>query len=143
MGHDSIRLLHECHYGASMAVSAIDAVLDSVHDSQLRLRLEESRSLHEALGQEAASILRRQGLEGRTPGPVTRGMAQMKTNLRMALRPLDSTAAALMSDGCHMGTKTLARQLNRLGEADVQARDITRRLIGIEDKLSGSLRPYL
>ena len=61
------------------------------------------------------------------------------------LRPfsLDSTAAALMSDGCHMGTKTLARQLNRLGEADVQARDITRRLIGIEDKLSGSLRPYL
>ena len=143
MGHDSICLLHECHYGASMAVSAIDAVMDSVHDSQLRLRLEESRSLHEALGQEAAGILRRAGLDGREPGPMTRSMAQMKTNLRMALHPADSTAAALISDGCHMGTKTLARQLNRLGEADVQSRDITRRLIGIEDKLSGSLRPYL
>ena len=143
MRQDSIRLLNECHYGASMAVSAINAVLDNVQDSQLRLKLEESRTLHEALGQEAAGILRRAGLEGREPGPVTRGMAQMKTNLRMALRPADSTAATLVSDGCHVGTKTLARQLNRLSGADVQARDITRRLIGIEDQLTGGLRPYL
>ena len=42
-----------------------------------------------------------------------------------------------------MGTQLLAKRLNRLPCADVQSRDAARRLIGIEDALTGSMRPYL
>ncbi len=143
MKNDSIRLLNECHFGIQMAVTSIDSVLDNVKDTDLRERLENSRRLHEALGREADGILSRFGTEGRNPGAMTKGMALLKTNLCMAVKPSDSTAASLMSDGCHMGVKLLARQLNRLGSADVQSRDVTRRLIGIEDQLANGLRAYL
>ena len=72
-----------------------------------------------------------------------RKMAQARTSVRMRLHPTDSTAAVLLSNGCHMGTQLLAKRLNRLPCADVQSRDAARRLIGIEDALTGSMRPYL
>lgn len=143
MKNDSISLLNECHYGIQMAVTSIDAVLDNVKDEVLRERLEKSRQQHEALGQETSGILSRFGAEGRNPSAMTKGMALLKTNFCMAVKPADSTAASLMSDGCHMGIKLLARQLNRLDRADIQSRDVTRRLIGIEDQLAGGLRAYL
>ena len=143
MQDDTVRLLNECHFGAKMAVTAIDTVLQSVQDPELRGRLQCSRSDHEVLVQETGRILEKSGRDARDPSPMLRKMARARTSVRMRLHPTDSTAAVLLSNGCHMGTQLLAKRLNRLPCADVQSRDAARRLIGIEDALTGSMRPYL
>ena len=143
MKKDSIKLLNECHYGIAMAISSIDTLADTVQDSRLREQLDDSRKLHEVLGRETAGLLQRMGQEPPVPGFMAKSMAKLQTNARMTFRPSDSTAAALLSDGCHVGIKTIAKQLNRRTEADVQAREMARRVIGLEDKLSVEMRPYL
>lgn len=143
MQNDTVRLLNECHMGAEIAVSSIDAVMDDIHSNSMREHLELSRQLHAAVGQEAADLLRRFEQQVKGPGPMTKRMVKVKSDLHMTVRPGDSTAATLMCNGCHMGTKLLARKLNRLHDADIQSRELTRRLIGIEDKMACGLRAYL
>ena len=143
MNRDSIRLLQECHYGAQMAVSGIDAIMEDVQSNAMREHLETCLRLHETVRKDAAEILNRAGQKAKTPSPMTRKMAQMRSDMRMSVHPTDSKAAVLMTDGCHTGTKMLAKQLNRRSAADVQARELTRRLIGIEDRTVVGLRPYL
>jgi len=143
MNNDSIRLLNECHCGAQMAVSSIDAIMEDVQSSAMRQHLADCLKVHESLEKEAATLLNRAGEKPKTPGTMARKMAQIKSDMRMGIRPTDSKAATLMIDGCHTGTKMLAKQLNRRSSADVQAREIARRLIGAEDRTVTGLRPYL
>ena len=143
MNSDSIRLLNECHMGAQMAVSAIDAIMNDVQSGAMREHLNDCLRIHESLEKESAAILARAGQKAKTPGAMARKMAQIKSEMRMAVRPTDSKAASLMINGCHTGTKMLAKQLNRRTAADVQSREIARRLIGVEDKTVTGLRPYL
>ena len=96
MQDDTVRLLNECHFGARMAVTAIDTVLQSVQDPELRGRLQCSRSDHEVLVQETGRILEKSGRDARDPSPMLRKMAQARTSVRMRLHPTDSTAAVLL-----------------------------------------------
>jgi len=48
-----------------------------------------------------------------------------------------------MTDGCNMGIKSLHRCLNQYAEADEKAKDIAKRLINIEEKLTVDIRSYL
>lgn len=143
MNQDSIRLLNECHMGAHMAVSAIDAIMEDVQSGAMREHLDACLKLHEKLEQESATALKRAGEDVKSPNSMMQKMAQIKSGMRMAIRPSDSKAAALVTDGCHVGTKMLAKRMNRSREADVQSREIARRLIGVEDRTVSGLRPYL
>ena len=55
----------------------------------------------------------------------------------------DATIADLMTDGCNMGVKSLNRYLNQYAAADEYSKDITKRLINLEEQLSVDLRSYL
>ena len=143
MNRETIRLLEQCDVGAKMAVAAIDDVLGRVSAPALRAHLEDSRALHVRLGREMTGLLRRFGCTPPEPGAMARGMAKMKTGVRLALYPADSTVAALMTDGCNMGIQSLSRSLNRHPEANTQSRELARRLIGIEEQMAGGLRTYL
>lgn len=141
--HETVYLLNQCHLGAKMAVESIDLVLGHVHSRELRDHLQDSRKLHADLEQASAELLRKMGQSGKNPGLIAEKMAQIKTEVQLRLRPGDGTVAALMTDGCHTGTKTLARQLNRHMTADIQSREIARRMIGVEDQMATGLRAYL
>lgn len=143
MKNETVYLLNQCHLGAQMAVGSIDSVLGRVHDRELRDHLQDSRSIHAKLEKETAELLHRMGQEPQKPGLMAEKMAEWKTSVQMRMRPGDATVAALMMDGCHMGIKTLARQLNRHMTADIQSREITRRMIGAEDQMANGLRAYL
>ena len=67
----------------------------------------------------------------------------MKTNMKMAVDGSDKTVADLMTGGCNMGVKSLSKYLNQYKSADSKSKDITSRLIKIEDKLSTDIRQYL
>ena len=74
---------------------------------------------------------------------MAKGMFWMKTKGKLVLDESDATIADLMTDGCNMGIKSLHRCLNQYAEADEKAKDIAKRLINIEEKLTVDIRSYL
>ena len=67
----------------------------------------------------------------------------MKTNMKLGMEDSDATIAELMTDGCNMGVKSLNRYLNQYKAADEVSKDITRRLINLEEKLTVDIRGNL
>ena len=67
----------------------------------------------------------------------------MKTNVKLGMDDTDATIADLMTDGCNMGVKSLNRYLNQYKAADEVSKDITKRLINLEEKLAIDIRQYL
>ena len=67
----------------------------------------------------------------------------MKTNLKLGMDESDATIADLMTDGCNMGVKSLNKYLNQYKAADEVTKDITKRLINLEEQLTVDIRQYL
>ena len=61
----------------------------------------------------------------------------------MATDASDQTIADLMTDGCNMGVKSLNKYLNQYEAADEKTKDITKRLINLEEKLAVDIRDFL
>ncbi len=140
---DTIKLLRECDAGIKMGVSSIDDVLDHVHDTELKERLTDCRNSHDRLKEEIQVLLDACHDTGKEPAPMAKGMSWIKTNAKIALDGSDETIADLMTDGCNMGVKSLSRYLNQYKAADEGSKDITKRLIGLEEKLAVDMRGYL
>lgn len=140
---DTVKLLRECDAGIKMGISAIDDVIGDVKNGQFRQLLHDSKNQHEKLKQEIVVLLDEHHDDGKDPNPMAKGMSKIKTNMKMAMETTDNTAADLMIDGCNMGVKSLSRYLNQYKSADKKSRDITGRLVEIEDRLSVDLRQFL
>ena len=140
---DTILLLKECDAGSKMAVSSIDDVLDSVDDPALRSLLVESREHHEKLGNDIHSLLITYHSDEKDPNPMAKGMSWLKTNWKLAMNDDGATIADLLTDGCHMGIKSLHKYLNEYPTADPKAIDLCNKLIAIEEKLCSDLEKYL
>ena len=140
---DTIKLLRECDAGIKMGVASIDEVLEAVHDQEFREALRECKAGHEKLGEEIQSLLEQAHDDGKEPNPMAKGMSWMKTNVKLALDASDETAADLIMDGCNMGVKSLSRYLNQYKAASEEAKDLTKRLIQMEEKLVVAIRRFL
>ena len=140
---DTIRLLRECDAGIQMGVSAIDDVLERVQAPDMYRRLSACKRAHESLKTEINVMLADCHDDGKAPNPLAQGMSWLKTNAAMAMNGSDQTIASPMTDGCNMGVKSLGRYLNQYEAASEDSKDITKRLIGLEQKLSDDLREYL
>lgn len=143
MEKDTIRLLKECDAGSKMAVSSIDDVLDNVYSAKLKNILTESKSHHEKLKDDIHEELKSHQSEEKDPAAMAKGMAWMKTNMKLTMDESDSTIADLLTDGCHMGIKSLHKYQNQYKAADHASKDICRRLIDIEEQLCRDLQSYL
>ena len=139
---DTIKL-RECDAGIKMGVSAIDDVMDHVSDGRFRDRLADCRAEHEKLEQQIQTQLDRFRDDGKEPNPMAKGMSWVKTNAMLAMDESDNTIADLLTDGCNMGVKSLNRYLNQYEAADEHTKDITKRLINLEEKLAVDMRQYL
>ena len=140
---DTIKLLRECDAGIKMGVASIDDVLKYVHGKALKRYLAECKSEHEELKQEIQTLLDRYQDDGKEPNPIAKSMSHMKTNLKLGMDMSDETIADLMTDGCNMGVKSLNKYLNQYEAADEVSKDITKRLINLEEKLAIDIREYL
>ena len=140
---DTVKLLRECDAGIKMGVASIDDVLDHVQSRELKQILTECKRRHEALRADLEKALDRFGDEGKNPNPIAKGMSWMKTTMKMNLEESDATIADLMTDGCNMGVKSLSRYLNQYKAADEYSKDIAKKLIALESKLSEDMRGYL
>ncbi len=133
---DTIRLLRECDAGIKMGVGSIDEVLGQVRGGELRQCLIKCRNEHEKLANEIQTLLAKYHDKGKEPSPVA-------TNAKMGMDDSDQTVANLMTDGCNMGVKSLNMYLNQYKAADEVSKDITKRLINLEQKLTEDIRKFL
>lgn len=140
---DTIRLLRECDAGIKMGTASIGDVLPHVQSGGLRKQLENCREEHEKLKDEIQTLLERYHDDGKAPNRMAKSMSWMKTNAKMAMDASDQTIADLMTDGCNMGIKSLSRFLNQYEAAEERAKDITKRLIHLEERLVTEVRPFL
>ena len=140
---DTIELLKECDAGVKMGISSIDEILESVENDKLKRILEESKKEHEKYRHETENLLQKDGESEKEPSPIAKGMSWIKTNAKMVMDSSDETIADLITDGCHMGIKSLQRYLNQYKAADEKSKDIARNIISIEDDLLKGLRNYL
>lgn len=98
---------------------------------------------HEKLDNELQELLAKYQDDGKEPNPIAKGMSWIKTNVKIALNESDDVIADLMTDGCNMGVKSLNKYLNKYEAADEVSKDITKRLINLEEKLTIDIRCYL
>ena len=140
---DTIKLLRECDAGVKMGISSIEDVIDSVKSDEMKNYLQQCKAEHDELDTEIQQELDRFGDEGKDPNPMAKGMSWIKTNVKMAFNGSDETIADLMTDGCNMGVKSLNKYLNEYEAAEEKAKDITKRLINLEERLAIDIRKYL
>ena len=140
---DTIKLLRECDSGVKMGVASIEDVLDHTEDPHFRRLLENCKNEHETLKTEIQTQLDKFRDEGKNPNPLVKGMSWMKTSMKLGMDDTDATIADLMTDGCNMGVKSLNRYLNQYKAADEFSKDITKRLINLEEQLAIDIRQYL
>ena len=140
---DTIKLLRECDAGIKMGVASIDDVLEYVRGETLKRYLEECKEEHEELEKEIQTLLDRYQDDGKNPNPIAKSMSHMKTNLKLGMDMSDETIADLMTDGCNMGVKSLNKYLNQYKAADEGSKDITKRLINLEERLAVDVRGFL
>ncbi|MBE6903019.1 MAG: hypothetical protein E7480_00220 [Ruminococcaceae bacterium] len=140
---DTIKLLRECDAGIKMGVKSIDDVVDYVQQKEFREKLIDCKKEHEKLDRELQAALERFHDEGKEPNPIAKGMSKMKTEMKIAMETSDNVIADLMTDGCNMGVKSLNKYLNQYKAADEASKDITKRLINLEEQLAIDIRQYL
>lgn len=141
--HDTVRLLRECDAGIKMGISAIDEVLEFVSNEKFRELLAECKEKHEELKQDIQKLLDKYDDDGKEPNIMAKGMSWMKTNVKLVLNESDETIADLITDGCNMGVKSLHKYLNQYKAADEKSKDITKKLVNLEEKLTLDIREYL
>lgn len=141
--NDTVELLKECNAGVKMGVSSIDEVLPDVKNAALRQKLTVCKEEHEKLGNETKKLLNNYDDSGKEPNPFAKSMSWIKTNTKMMVSPTDETISDLITDGCNMGVKSLNRYLNEYKAAEEKAKDITKRLINLEEQLATDIREYL
>ena len=140
---DTVKLLRECDAGIKMGVSSIDEVIEHVESKDFREKLSVCKEEHMKLQAELQHLLEKYQDDGKDPNPIAKGMSWMKTNVKLGMDDTDATIADLMTDGCNMGVKSLNRYLNQYEAADEVSKDITKRLINLEEKLTIDIRKYL
>ena len=140
---DTIKLLRECDAGIKMGTSSIEDVLKYVSSKELEKTLTVCKREHDKLADEVLGLLDRYGDDGKRPNPIAKGMSKMKTTMKLGINESDSIIADLMTDGCNMGVKSLNKYLNQYKAADEVSKDITKRLINLEEKLAVDIRGYL
>ena len=140
---DTIQLLRECDAGVKMGIASIDDVLPRVQSKDLKKLLSQCQKEHETLERELETLLDGYHDDGKNPNPMAKGMSWIKTNVKLGMSETDATVADLMTDGCNMGVKSLGRYLNQYEAAEENTKDITKRLINLEEKLAVDIRQYL
>ncbi|MBR6729454.1 MAG: hypothetical protein IKL80_04760, partial [Clostridia bacterium] len=140
---DTIKLLRECDAGIKMGIKSIDDVVDKVEAEELRELLSTCKKEHEKLGDEIETLLEKYKDDGKDPNLMAEGMSFIKTNMKLAMDGSDHTIADLMTDGCNMGVKSLNKYLNQYEAAEEVAKDITKRLINLEEELTVNIRKFL
>ena len=143
MSKDTLELLKECNAGCKSATNSMEQVQAYVKDSQLRKIIEQYNKEHILIGDECHKILDKAGETEKDPSPMAKTFSWISTEIKMMINDDEKKVADIMEDGCNMGIKALSRYLNEYKEADKESRNLTRKLIRLEQDFMNDLLVYL
>ena len=143
MREDTINLLKECNSGAKMGVESIDRILDKTETEDLKKILAISKVEHNEIVKRTGEILAKNEIDSTRPDAIAKFMSKMKAEIKLMSGNADRKIAELMTDGCDMGIKSLTQYLNEYAGADANSRDLTGKLIKIEETTREKLKAYL
>jgi len=142
--NDTVKLLRECDAGTKMAVQSLDDAMEKTHNEALIHLLTQSKREHSELGDRLHSLLNEKGVHDKEPPAMAKTMAHIQNTVKLGINGTDDPdIAEFVTNGCNMGTKNLAKYLNKYKDASNDAKSICGKLINIEDKLVSELRLYL
>ena len=67
----------------------------------------------------------------------------ISTEVKLMMDDQPEHVAELLSDGCHMGIKSLSQYLNQYSDASEESRNLVRKLIDCEHRFYQELLPRL
>ena len=140
---DTIKLLNECNAGIKMAVESLEEVLDKTKNETLKSILKKSLDEHKKLGDLTHQKLNEFNDTDKEPNPIAKVMSWASTNLKLFTGDVDEKIADIITEGCNMGIKSIARYLNQYPNARDDIKDLVDQIIKIEEDLVHELRPYL
>lgn len=140
---DTIRLLRECDAGIKMGISSLDDSVKDVQNPELKSILDKSTKEHMEIKHDMQKLLDYYHDDGKEPPAMAKSMEWFKTNIKLAVDASDNAVADFITDGCNMGIKSLSRYLNQYKAADEKSKDISKKLVSIEEKLACDIRQYL
>lgn len=140
---DTIKLLRECDAGIKMGISSLDDSMKYVKNPELKEILDNSAKEHTKIKHDMQNLLDRYHDDGKEPPVLAKGMEWIKTNVKLAVESSDNAVAAFITDGCNMGIKSLSRYMNQYKAADEKTKNISKKLISIEEKLAFDIRQFL
>lgn len=143
MNEDTKHLLKECDAGTKMAVENINQLLPSIHNPDFRDGLEKYRNAHVSFGDQMHNLLSKSGEDSGDLSPMAKASARIMTSMKLVLDDSDKKIASMLTDGCNMGMKTIAKYLNQYANADITAKKIADNIIRLEESMMEDLREYL
>ena len=143
MREDTIQLLKECNSGAKMGVESIDEILDKTETEDLKKILAISKVEHNEIVKRSGELLAKNDISSERPDAIAKFMSKMKTEIKLMTGNADQKIAELMTDGCDMGIKSLTQFLNEYAGADEKVKNLTGKLIHIEESTREKLKAYL
>lgn len=141
--NDTTELLKECDAGVKMGISSLEEVIDKTENEDFRKLLSKCTDEHKELEKQIENELAKFDSEGKNPNPLAKGMSWIKTNVMLGMDKSDKVIADLLTDGCNMGVKSLNSYLNEYEAAEEYAKDIAKKLINLEERLTVDMRDYL
>ncbi|WP_296648403.1 DUF2383 domain-containing protein [Romboutsia sp. 13368] len=140
---DTIKLLNECNAGIKMGVEGIKEVIDNAESKELIDVLNKYLKDHEKLGDKTHEYLNKFHDGDKKPNPIASAMSKVKINVKMLQGNKDEQIADLMTDGCDMGIKSIARYLNKYPAALPEVKELAADVIKLEENFELDLRRFL
>ena len=140
---DTIKLLNECNAGIKMGVQGINEVIDETENKQLLDVLNKYLQDHKKLGDKTHEYLNRFHDSDKEPNPIATAMSWVKINFKMLQGNKDEQIADVMTDGCNMGIKSIARYLNKYPTALPEIKELVADIIELEENFALDLRRFL
>ena len=140
---DTIKLLNECNSGIKMGVNGINEVIIHADNKQRIDILNKYLKEHERLGNKTHEYLNKFHDSDKEPNPIATAMSWIKINVTMMRADQDAHIADLMTDGCNMGIKSIAKYLNKYPTALPEVKELASDVIKLEENFILDLRKFL
>lgn len=140
---DTVDLLKECNAGCKSATNSMEQVMDFLKSGTLKHLIAQYNKDHIAIGDECHKLLNQYHEEEKDPAFMAKGMSWIGTEMKLMMNSEDAKVADIMVQGCDMGIKSLERYLNQYSNADKKSKELTGKLIRLEEKFREELYGYL
>ncbi len=144
MNADTVKLLKECNAGCKSATNSMEQVMPFIKENHaLHDILKKYNDEHISIGDECHALLNNVEEDEKDPHPAAKVFSWISTEVKLMMDSQPEHIAELLSDGCHMGIKSLSRYLNQYSEASEESRHLTRKLIQCEQQFYKELMPLV